>query len=314
VATDRDTLQPPTRPAHPPLDFLVIGAAKSGTTTLFHYLRQHPQLFMPADKEAPFFSNDDRFALGWTAFAAEHFAGAPSGALLGKITPRYLGDPAVPERLARLMPDVKLLALLRNPIDRAFSKYRLLARKGNETRPFAAIVDEQLAPDALDQARHHPGPLRSSVVVRGEYARQLEAYLVHFPRERLLVHYTEELETEPQRVIDDVLQHLGLPTGWSPSNLGERYYVGGDRQRFPQLVPALRRMQPLLSLWHRVPVRQRRSLQHWYASQFNVAGGEEPEFPADVRARLVEFYRPDVARLQQLVGRPVPWSEFRPSG
>jgi hypothetical protein len=297
-----------------PLDFLVIGAAKSGTTTLFHYLRGHPRIVLPAAKEVPFFSSDALYSRGWAAVAAEHLPNAPGDARIGKITPRYLGDVEVPARLFATMPDVKLLALLRNPIDRAFSKYRLLVRKEREPRSFADAVREQLEPAALDRARTTQLPLRDSIVVRGEYARLLETYLAHFPRNRLLVHYTEELEQQPQRVLDEILDYLGLEPGWTPANLGERYYVGGERQRWPGLVPAAKRWSPLVALWRRVPTGRRNAMHLWYNRQFNVVADEPMELPDDVRAALVAFYRADVERLGHLVGRPAPWPEFRADG
>jgi hypothetical protein len=289
----------------------VIGAAKSGTTTLFHYLRGHPRIAMPAGKEVPFFSRDDRYSAGWDAFAAEQFASAPVDARWGKITPRYLGDHVVPARLAATMPSVKLLALLRNPVDRAFSKYRLLARGQRERRSFAEVVDDQLRPEALERSRVEPMSIVDSLVARGEYARLLDDYLRYFPREQLLIRLTDDFEADPQAVLDAVLVHIGLEPGWTPENLGRRYYVGGDRQRLPGLAPRAKKVKPVAALWRRLPLERRQALQLWFARQVNVVSDAPAELDPEVRARLTAFYRPDVERLEGLLGRPVPWQEFR---
>ena len=101
------------------LDFVVIGASKSGTTSLFHYLGEHPSIWLPPSKDAPFFSADEWFEKGWGWMLEDTFRGAPIDQLWGTVTPRYMEDDRVPERMVGLMPHLKLVALLRNPIDRA---------------------------------------------------------------------------------------------------------------------------------------------------------------------------------------------------
>ena len=133
------------------------------------------------------------------------------------------------------MPDSRLVALLRNPVDRAFSKYRMLVRMDNEARSFDALVEDELQPLALEQARSTTLPLRRSVVVRGEYGRLLGTFLAHYRRDQLQIHLTDDFERDPQAVLDGFLGFLGMQPGWSPPNLGRKYFEGGDSQRFPVL-------------------------------------------------------------------------------
>ncbi len=291
------------------LDFIVIGAAKSGTTALHHQLRDHPGLYLPPGKEAPFFTKGDVYQRGWDAYVAEHFAAAPPDVLWGKVTPRYLGDLQVPARMHEAMPDARLIALLRDPIARVLSKYRLLARRGREPRSFAEVVDDQLRPERLAKARTEVLPLGQTIVARGEYGRLLDTYLAWYPRDQLLVHLTEEFESDPQVVIDSILAFIGLEPGWTPDNLGERYYVGGDELRFPGAADRARRIGPLRGVWHRLPSGRRQSFLLWFNRQFNVKQAPPPEVDDATRARLVEFYREDAARLEALLGRPVPWAQ-----
>lgn len=295
-----------------PLDFAVIGASKSGTTTLFQLLRQHPRLFVPPEKDAPFFANDEWFARGWAWAVNEFFAGAPPDAAWGTITPTYMEDPRVPERIARTFPAVKLVAILRNPIDRAFSQFRQQVRLGKEPRTFERAVDDQLRPGALEQARANETRTASgdAYVVYGEYGRILGRVLTHFPPERLHVTFTELLERSPDLVLDGLLAHLGLPGGFRPPGLGARHHEGGSRQRFPNLVQRASQVGPLRFLWHRLSGTRRRAILRWYFTSFNVVPDPPPVIDAAVRRRLVEHFRPDVRALEAIVGRPAPWPEY----
>lgn len=299
-----------------PLDFVVIGAAKSATTTLFHLLRSHPELAMPANKEAPFFSKDDVYLRGWDAYRDDVFAAAAPGARWGKVTPRYLGDLHVPARMAAAMPDTRLVAILRNPIDRAFSKYRLLRRTGGETRSFAALVADQLRAEHVDRARTEVLPLRETVVARGEYARLLDTYLAWFPADQVQVHYTDELEADAGAVVGAVLTHIGAEDdAWRPERLDRRAYEGGDEARFVTSASRVSRNRMLRRMWNVLPADRRRRLSLWFRFEANVrrpADDARPEFGVDTRAALADHYRDDVARLATLVGRPPPWPELAP--
>ena len=140
------------------LDFVVIGASKSGTTSLFRYLRTHPAIFIPASKDVPFFSADKWLDRGWAAIRQEEFCGAPADARWGTVTPRYMEDPRVPKRIQRLMPEIKLVALLRNPIDRALSQFRQQVRRGKESRSFEEATFELMRSDAAQRAREEQLP------------------------------------------------------------------------------------------------------------------------------------------------------------
>jgi len=286
------------------LSFVVIGASKSGTTALFRYLRTDPDLYLPADKDAPFFAVDEFFEGGWEAFAATYFAAAPPGALLGTVTPRYMEDPRVPGRIAERMPDVRLIAILRNPIDRAYSQYRQQVRRGKELLSFGDLVERLLAAQAWEDRAER-------ILAPGHYARALKPFFELFPRQRLLVVFGEELASDPQSVIDRIRIFLGLQPGFTPPNLGKRYHVGGERQRFPGLIPALRKVAPLRRLWRLLPRRRRAGLWTWFFTQANVVEEAPEPIPPALRERLVAHYREDIEDLEELIGRPVPWQELR---
>lgn len=298
-----------------PLDFVVIGASKSGTTTLFNYLRHHPRLYLPLAKELPFFARDDWFERGWDRFVADYFHRASPEALWGTVTPQYLEDGVrTPQRMYQLMPQVKLVVILRNPVDRAFSTYRMRVMKGRETRSFEQVVEAQLDPAALARARQfpwHPDTATDCYLVTGEYGRALQQFAAYFPREQFQVLFTADLEQRPQFVLDAIFTFLGLEPGFSPPNLGQRYYVGGSGRRFSWLIPSLQKISPFRRLWRGFSADRKRAILWWFKTQIAVKRAAPPELPLALRRRLVEFYRPDVAALENFIGQKVPWEEFQ---
>lgn len=168
-------------------DFLVIGAMKGGSTSLFRMLAQHPQIFMCEPKEPGFFSRPERFARGFGWYAAQ-FAGARPGQLAGEASTCYSRAPHfsdVPALVAQHLPHVKLVYQLRHPVERAYSHYRHLMeeRIAQGTGPVVSLrtaLDE--VPEILDASR---------------YAMQLERYLAHFARDRIHVMTLDDLRAKP---------------------------------------------------------------------------------------------------------------------
>src|SRR4051812_30655152 len=163
------------------LDFLGIGVPKAGTTSLHEYLRTHPQLWLPEAKEQPFFSNDAAYDEGWEAFAAVAFHGAPPGRRYGKITPHYMSGPVawestgpeeasvvIARRIREGFPDVKLIAMLRDPVERAISSYWQASVLGDDERSLDEALDEELSAEALAAARTRPTDGHQHIVA-GEY-------------------------------------------------------------------------------------------------------------------------------------------------
>jgi hypothetical protein len=295
------------------LDFLGIGAAKSGTTTLFQYLRHHPQLYLPPEKEIPFFSDPLRLERGWQVFAQEYYADAPDTALWGKITPQYMSSPQIPERIHACMPNVRLIAILRNPIDRCLSYYRMMVRLNRESQPLVEVVARQLKPDHLATARNMAASLderTETYLVRGEYGRLLARYLEFFPHDQLLILFTDDLERAPHELLIKVHTFLGVDATFVPPNLGKKYYEGGSRQKYPHLIPLVRHITPIKWLWRIIPTRQRKLISKWYKTQLNVVHDAPPPLSDDVYKQLVDFYLPDIRHLEKLIGRQVPWKEF----
>lgn len=196
---------------------LLIGAQKSGTTSLFNYLVQHPDVLAPLGKEIHYFDLHYARGLRWYRGRFPYRARLRGGALTLDASPYYLVHPLAPERAARLLPGVKLVALLRNPIDRALSHYQHEVRGGRESLSFADAIEQEPQRLAGEEERVRRDPAyysynhhRYSYLRRGLYLEQLQRWVEQFPRPQLLVLQSERLFAEPEAVTRVVQEFLGL--------------------------------------------------------------------------------------------------------
>jgi len=200
-------------------DFVVIGAQKAGTSSLYGQLAAHPSVVPALRKEVHHFDRPpvglDRYRPWFPRRATlDRIARRTGRGITGEATPYYLCHPAVPGRMRAVLPDVRLIAVLRDPVARAISGYHHAVRVGDETRPIEVALDpaaaEELAP-ATDAAWYDApdSPLRvHGYLARGRYAEQLERWFAVYPREQMLVLDSDALRGG--RVPDAVLAFLGL--------------------------------------------------------------------------------------------------------
>jgi len=202
-------------------DFLILGAQKAGTTALYAYLRRHPAITGPSWKEVSYF--DRHYARGpsWYRGNFPNLLRA-RGELVGEASPSYLFHPLAPQRVKELLPEARLVALVRNPVDRALSHYNHEVALGREPLSFE---DARLRADP----RYFSSEWWSHTYkARGRYAEQLEHWLEVFPREQLLILPSEDLLGEPERAHAQVLAFLGAPPHRLDSypRVFERQYEG----------------------------------------------------------------------------------------
>ncbi|HEY7614721.1 MAG TPA: sulfotransferase [Gemmatimonadales bacterium] len=196
---------------------LIIGAQRSGTTSLFNYLAQHPDVRQPLGKEIHYFDLHYARGVRWYRGRFPFRHRMRGGAVTIDASPYYLLHPLAPERAAQLLPGVKLVAILRNPIDRAFSHYQHEVRDGRETLSFPEAIareaerlegeEERLRRDPSYYSYNHH---RYSYTRRGRYLEQLTRWTLHYPRERLLVLQSERLFDEPAAVCAELYRFLDL--------------------------------------------------------------------------------------------------------
>jgi hypothetical protein len=203
-------------------DFLVIGAQRAGSTSLFAQLCEHPGVAAPSHKEIHYFDNQSARGLRWYR---SHFppAAAARGRITGEASPYYLCHPAAPARVGDALPDVRLIALLRDPVARAYSHHQLSVRDGHEPLGFEEALraePERLAGEdarlCTDRAYRSHAHRHQSYAARGLYAEQLRRWHEHVAPERLLVVSSAELFAEPARTTAGVLGFLGLDAAEVP--------------------------------------------------------------------------------------------------
>jgi len=206
-------------------DFIIIGTQKGGTTSLFYYLYQHPELSFSHKKEIYFFNLFFNEGLAWYK---SHFPFRTNSKITGEATPSYMFHPKAAERVKSILPNVKLIVLLRNPIDRAYSGYAMgLRRKTDTAETFEVAVKRELEAlqnqndvDEYTQEKHELYYLE-----RGKYYSQLLPWLAHFQREQFLFIKSENLFQNPENELIKVYEHLGistlLPKDLSKKNAGK---------------------------------------------------------------------------------------------
>jgi hypothetical protein len=218
-------------------DFLILGAQKAGTTALYAYLRWHPEITGPSFKEVSFF--DRHYKRGERWYRA-HMPVRRSG-IVGEASPSYLFHPLAPERVAQLLPDARLIALLRNPVDRAFSHYQHEVALGREQLSFQeAIARESERMDGeLERMLARPAYFsyawwNYTYLARGRYVEQLERWLAAFPPDQLLVLLTDELAEDTAGTYRRALDFLGV------DEVGLDSYPRIFEREYQELEPALR--------------------------------------------------------------------------
>jgi hypothetical protein len=216
--------------------FIVPGAQKSGTTSLHQLLARHPEVYLPQCKEVHYFSLHAHEPVNWYA---QHYAEAKPEQRCGDITPYYLFHPWVPERMAALLPQVKLVILLRDPVERCLSQYFHARRLGFETLALPEALDaeaERLA--GSSQALATPGSRvlshqRHSYLARSCYSEQLNRYSEHFSREQMLLLRSEDLFREPAGVWEQLLAWIDLAPIPLPGPLPQANAGRGEAQQVP---------------------------------------------------------------------------------
>ena len=263
-------------------DFIIFGAAKSGTTSLYGWLAEHPFVEPCVTNDAQFGNTKEVrfFDYNWYQgrdWYRSHFplersrrefeAGHGRPFLTGEGSPTYISNPRAPERVRKLLPQVKLIAVLRNPIDRAYSHFQFSRRdRAEECESFeeaCAREEERLRPEwerlAADPHYNSWDFGRWSYLARSRYAEQVERWLALFPREQFLFLKAEDMFADPQRAVDATHEFLGLPS-------------------------------------HRLPG----------AAGLNVSPPYDT-LPHDVRERLAGYFRPYNERLYELIGIDFGW-------
>jgi hypothetical protein len=289
--------------------FLLLGAAKCGTTSLAHYLAQHPDVFFSEPKEPVFFEAE--YEKGLSYYWENHFRGWRGERAVGEGRTWHLYLPFVAPRIRQSLPEAKLIALLRDPVERVHSHWWHRYSHGQEPLGFAQAVAADRARIERGEGfegepgarrwraglyRHSPSTRHRVLLDLGFYADQIERYRALFPADSLRVVLHEDLATDLPGVMKGLFEFLGVDPGVGVADASPRN-VRAERVRSPaarRLLFAVRR----LGLRRLVPARLR-SLQRAFLERSE----QRPPLDPGLRRELVAYYEPHTARLERLLGR-----------
>jgi len=273
-------------------DFIVIGAMKAGTTALFQYLVKHPGVYMPWRKELDFFSNQAKWdqGVGWYE---EQFADAPPGVLVGEASPNYTKRHSWPEtsdRMAKVVPEAKLIYMVRDPIARMQSMYLDMLHYGAEVRSMNDVTGDH------------------DYIATSLYGWQLAPFVEAYGSDRVLVETAHRLRVDRDGVLDRVLTFLGV----DPSAMPEIEPIEANRsdaKRIPnRLGMYIRRSRP----WAVDPSRS--DLPGWRTRLLlRQSSHRAARLTTEARRALEERFTPDLHRLQGMVDVDLSyWPWYRP--
>ena len=256
--------------------FVTIGAQKCGTTALHSYLARHPEISMSRPKELDFFVAGRNWERGLAWYEAHFDATKPAR---GESSPNYTAHPrlpGVPERMAELIPDAKLIFMVRDPIKRIRANWIHTYSNRRESRPMReAVLDES----------------RLSYITRSRYHLQLTRFLEHYPMERILILEQEELMNDRRATLQRVFRFLGVGEDFWREGFNTPKLETSTRWRRTRLGAVAAERLPL-KWWRRL--RNRRP----FAVPF-----EQPEMDPELHAELAARLRDDVAAFRELTGR-----------
>lgn len=281
------------------LDIMIVGAQKAGTSTLLSHLLCAPGAAPMHRPEIAYFSHDDEYEQGGRVAVRKYLGSEvpPDALRIGK----HAGMLTLPVAIGRLLADsprVRLVAVLRNPVDRAYSAYWFAKRRGFEPAgSFAEAIDRELSGRSLQIQRQD---LREYVLI-GEYAVHLERLYGEVDRGRVDVRLFEDLRADPRRIADDVLEPFGVaipPSAIPPARVNTSARARSERlARLTASSSRLRRMlRPMLS-----PAVRGRIIRA--AVRYNEVPFRPPPMENDVRVKLIEHFEPHNRRLESLIER-----------
>lgn len=289
------------------INFLVVGAQKSGTTMLYEALRRHPDIFLPLAKEITFFSNAHNFAKG-RAYLEQYYdeSAILSGHLIGAFDIQALYFPGAAERIFRYNPEMKIIAILRNPIERALSAFEFAKLLGREAKDltFEEVISRNARYTQFDELELF------TYLEHGLYYAQLLRFYNYFPSEQIKICFMDDLASQPETLIDDIFQFIGVsPPREYGIDLHKPVNQGGQA-RIPWLQSLIVNKDsfPKRVLKFIVPKPLHKYLQelvYHHVFYWNVKRKKTLLSTLDPKTLhyLKRYYRDDVAKLSELTGR-----------
>lgn len=287
-------------------NFLVIGAYKSGTTALYQYLNQHPEVYMPPLKETNFFALEgtkpnysgpgdetaptNRLSITHLDNYQAQFQGLANGIVIGEASPLYLYSPQAPKRIKNYIPDAKLIAILRHPAERAYSNFLHLVRDGREK-----VYDFRLAwEEGAKRIQSNWAPIWHLKEL-GFYHTQLCRYFEVFPPSQIKVILHKDLVKHPQTTLEELFDFLEIGIHFQPDLSFRPNQSGIPKNKLAYKIIRRAILSPLNSAQIEALKQLSQSLRSYLLYK--------PKMPPQYKAELIEVYREDILQLEDLLDR-----------
>ena len=287
-------------------NFSIVGTVRGGTTSLYEYLKRSPGVFMSKVKEPRYFAGtfEKRPRIEKRSEYLQLFQGSAGRIAIGEATPSYLVDPDAPENIYSALPHARIIIMLRNPADRAFSHWHFNTVRGqiagkNEALSFRKAIEAELA----DQSQKFFGISRL-YLEQGYYAKQVERYLKRFPKDQVKVVIFEDFIRDTNAVMQDILSFLHLePLDFS--NLEVYNAASSFSRREPRGGFAARILnnKTLRAFGHAVPIHARSNVK----KKVLLRKKASPRMRPEDRKFLDELFKDDIMKLENLLGFPLNW-------
>lgn len=287
-------------------DVYIVGAQKSGTTTLFEWISQHPDVYShPHAKDFPFFSSDQAYTEGSRQFEKlVESADVGQLALGADVNSMYTAKG--PERMRNCLPNAKLIVVLRDPVQRAYSSYCFAHQRSLDTRTFEEAIGEETNGIRYE----HDYALQTDYLKHGHYHAQLTRLLRYFPNEKVKVVVFENLRDHPALVLTDIFRFLNVDD-FEPDYRLKNETKGGSRSKMlAKLAHQTPRSSALSGIVRTlVPFSVRTSIR-LKIGEFNKIASEKPIFPSNLRRQMEEYYVSELLGVEALLGRTLTeWRE-----
>jgi len=288
-------------------NFIIIGAAKSGTTALYYYLNQHPQVYMSPIKEPMFFAiegqnigfcgpKDPEYLKGTINNFDEYcalFQEVSDESAIGEASVWYLYSEHAANRIKHYLPGAKLIAILRNPVERAYSNFVFYSQVGREP-----LIDFAQAIEAEKHRIHKNWGWGFHYIQRGFYYRQLKAYYKSFDKRQIRVYLYDDFTADPITVLQRMFRFLDIDDSFVP-DISRRHNVS-TVINYKKLYAFLKRLEPIGKVLDPfVPAALYRRAKDDLRDKLI----RKPKFPPELRSKLIEIYREDILELQDILER-----------
>lgn len=298
-------------------NFIIVGAAKSGTTSIYEYLVQHPQIFMPVCKEPHYFSRAPHPQIAKNDSEYENlFSPAGKETAIGEASVTYIQDPDAPNRIKELLGNVKILIFLRNPVIRAYSAWWHMVQLGFEIHSFEKALEiEKNRMQSEDFQKK--SPMHHTFYFyreNGYYSVQIERYFSIFGRENVKIFIFEEMIQDLKKTCFEIFDFLNVETDFIPDfkihNAAQSGRVAGLHKLLASPPTILKNAFDKFPLKMKIWIYRCLKNLYW----FNTKESSRPPLDDYIKRSLTEGYKQDIQKLERLLGKDLScWKEYKES-